>query len=136
MGARILVAYASRNGSTAEIAQAIGRELQSAGYAADVAEVKTISSLEGYQAVVIGGPLYMGKVVSEIGKFVGRHAKELGRLPVAAFAVGTTPVNGTPDALENARKSLRTGVTPLVPVAETVFAGRLILRNFRSSRER
>lgn len=81
MGARILVAYASRNGSTAEIAQAIGRELQSAGYAADVAEVKTISSLEGYQAVVIGGPLYMGKVVSEIGKFVGRDVKESAGCP-------------------------------------------------------
>ncbi len=58
----ILIAYASKNGSTAEIAQAIGKELQAAGHAADVAEVATVASLAGYHAVVIGGPMYMGRM--------------------------------------------------------------------------
>jgi menaquinone-dependent protoporphyrinogen oxidase len=55
MSTRILVAYASPGGSTAEIAQAVGKELQSAGYGIDVIEMKSVSSLEGYNAVVIGG---------------------------------------------------------------------------------
>jgi flavorubredoxin len=61
MGARILVAYATRNGSTADIAQAVGKELTNAGHTADVAEIKTVSTLAGYKAVVLGGPLYMGR---------------------------------------------------------------------------
>ena len=71
MSARILVAYVSPKGSTAGIAQAIGKELLSAGYGVDVVEMKTVSSLEGYNAVVIGAPLYMGKVVGDVKKFSG-----------------------------------------------------------------
>ena len=56
MSGRILVAYASRKGSTASIAQAIGKELTSEGYAVDVSEMKSVTSLEGYNAVVIGVP--------------------------------------------------------------------------------
>ena len=74
--AHILIAYASRNGSTAEIAQAIGKELQAAGHAADVVEMGAVPSLSGYNAVVIGGPLYMGKMVGDVGKFVKRHRNE------------------------------------------------------------
>jgi menaquinone-dependent protoporphyrinogen oxidase len=57
--AKILVAYASKQGSTAEIAQAIAKELQAAGHTADAADVTGIASLEGYAGVVIGGPMYM-----------------------------------------------------------------------------
>jgi menaquinone-dependent protoporphyrinogen oxidase len=60
MTARILVAYASRKGSTAGIAQAVGKELVSAGHTVDVAEMKTVTTVEGYNAVIIGAPLYMG----------------------------------------------------------------------------
>jgi menaquinone-dependent protoporphyrinogen oxidase len=60
MTARILVAYASRKGSTAGIAQAIGKDLVSAGHTVDVIEMKTVTTVAGYNAVVIGAPLYMG----------------------------------------------------------------------------
>jgi menaquinone-dependent protoporphyrinogen oxidase len=104
---------------------AIGKELQSAGYAVDVVEIKAVVSPGDYHAVVIGGPRYMGKVVSEVGKFVSRHAKELGRLPIAVFTVGTSIVNGNPEAAQNAEKCLRTAVAPLIPVAEIAFSGKL-----------
>ncbi len=76
MDARILVAYATRNGSTAEIAQAIGKELTTAGFTANVAEIKTVSTLAGYTAVVIGGPLYMGSVDGAVGKFIGKNREQ------------------------------------------------------------
>jgi menaquinone-dependent protoporphyrinogen oxidase len=125
MAVNILVAYASKTGSTAEIAQAVGKELQSAGYSTDVAGMKTVSSLAGYHAVVIGGPLYMGKVIGDVGKFVGRHRDALVKLPVAAFTVGMTPVSKDPVQIENAMKMLRSALAPLQPVSETVFAGRV-----------
>ncbi len=127
MAARILVAYASPKGSTAEIAQAVGKELQSAGHSVEVSEMKTVSSLEGYHAVVIGGPMYMGKVVGDVGKFVGRHRDPLMTLPVAAFTVGLAPVSKDPVEIDNTMKALHTAVAPLQPVAEAVFAGRVDL---------
>ena len=98
MSTRILVAYVSPRGSTAEIAQAVGRELQSAGHGVDVVEMKSVSSLEGYNAVVIGGP-FMGKVVGDVGKFIGRNRDALAKLPLAAFAVGVAPLGKDPQKL-------------------------------------
>lgn len=125
MSSRILVGYATKNGSTAEIAQAVGKEIQAAGYTADVAELKSVSSVDGYAAVVIGAPLYMNKLHGDAGAFVGRYREQLARVPVAAFAVGLAPVAKEPGSLENAIKILHASVSPLQPVAETVFAGNL-----------
>ena len=124
--ARILVAYASKKGSTAEIAQAIGKELQAAGHIVDVTEMGTVASPAGYNAVVIGGPIYMGKMMGDTGKFVRRHYNGLVNLPVAGFIVSLAPVSKDPVTdLEYAQKALHASLAPLKPVAETVFAGRL-----------
>jgi len=124
MPARILVAYATRKGSTAEIARAIGDELQSAGYNADVAAMKTISSLDGYDAVIIGAPVYIGKVI-DVKKFVEKHRDALATLRVAAFAVGVAPTSDDPKAVEDCIDTLHTTLEPLQPVASTMFAGKL-----------
>jgi menaquinone-dependent protoporphyrinogen oxidase len=125
MPARILVTYVSPKGSTAEIAEAIGKELQSAGYDVDVTELKMVSSLGGYRAVVIGGPFYMGKIAGDIGKFVGKYRDTLAKLPVAAFAVGVAPVSATPGDIEKAREIFHQTLEPLKPVAEELFAGKI-----------
>lgn len=129
MSARILVAYVSPKGSTAGIAEAIGKELRSAGYTVDVVEMKSVRSLEGYRAVVIGGPFYSGKVVSGVGKFVGRYHETLAKLPVAAFTVGVAPVGRDPVQISEAKKTFHKALAPLEPVAETIFAGRIDLSN-------
>lgn len=125
MSTRILVAYASPRGSTAEIAQAVGKELQLAGYDVEVIEMKSVSSLAGYSAVVIGGPFYMGKVVGDVGKFIGRYRDALAKVPVAAFAVGVAPLGKDPADKDNAMKKLQKTLEPQKPVAMTIFAGKV-----------
>ncbi|HUU74565.1 MAG TPA: flavodoxin domain-containing protein [Methanoregulaceae archaeon] len=124
MPARILVAYATRKGSTAEIAQAIGKELQSAGHSVDVAEMKMVTSLEGYDAIVIGAPFYMGKII-DVKKFVSQHQEKLTTLPIAAFTVGVAPAADNPKMVEDSMKALHTSLDPLQPVASTMFGGKL-----------
>ena len=124
MPARILVAYATRKGSTAEIARAIGKELQSAGHNADVSAMKTINSLEGYDAVIIGAPVYMGKVI-DVKKFVDKHRDALSTVRVAAFAVGVAPTADDKKAVEDCIDTLHVALEPLQPVASTMFAGKL-----------
>ena len=124
--ARILVAYASKKGSTAEIAQAIGKELQAAGHVVNVSEMGSVTSVAGYDAVIIGGPMYMGKMVSDTGKFVRRHYVGLEKLPVAGFIVCLAPVSKDPVTdKEYAHKVLHASFSPLQLVAENVFAGKL-----------
>ena len=54
---------------TARIAQAIGRELVD-GYTVNVSEMKSVSSIAGYNAVVIGGHVYTGKITGDGTVFV------------------------------------------------------------------
>jgi len=122
--ARILVAYATKKGSTEEIAQAIAKELQAAGHTADTVEIAKGASPAGYDAVVIGGPMYMGKI-DGMGKFVKRHSPELARVPVAGFVVCLAAAAKDPEGMAWAEKALHAALDPLRPVAETVFAGRL-----------
>jgi menaquinone-dependent protoporphyrinogen oxidase len=125
MTAQILVAYASRKGSTAGIAQAVGKELVSAGYTVDVIEMKTVTTVEGYNAAIIGAPVYMGKVDKDISKFVAKNRDRLASIPVAAFAVGIAPVAPHIEPVEKVLGDLTKAVSPIQPVAATVFAGKL-----------
>ena len=125
MSGRILVAYASRKGSTAGIAQAIGKELTSEGYAVDVSEMKSVTSLEGYNAVVIGVPVYTGKVTGDLAAFVTANKDGLSRLPVAGFVTGIAPVYPKTGDVQGFIDQLVTALTPISPVAVTMFAGTL-----------
>lgn len=122
---KILVAYASRSGSTAEIAQAIGKELTTAGWVADVIEMNSVTTLSGYHGVVIGAPLYMGNLVKDVGKFVGSHKAALATVPVTAFAVGLTPVSEQVGNVDNAMACLQMALSPLKPAGTILFAGKL-----------
>lgn len=125
MSARILIAYTSRKGSTAEIAQAIGKELQSAGHPVNITDMKTVSTVEGSDAVVIGTPVYMGHIVKDVKIFVTQHRDGLAKIPVAAFAVGIAPVAPHVEPVDKILDDLKRALSPVQLAASTVFAGRL-----------
>lgn len=87
---RILVAYATKGGSTAGIAQAIGEELGRMGLAPDVRPVDAVADLRGYDAVILGSAVYIGKWRKEALRFGSRHATELRQRPVWLFESGPT----------------------------------------------
>lgn len=122
--ARILIAYATKNGSTTGIAEAIKEELASAGHAVEVQEMKAVKTLDCFDAVIIGAPLYCAKPL-DMEKFTGKFREALAKLPVAAFAVGISPVTKEEKQVAQAEKLLHEALGPLQPVAETVFAGKL-----------
>jgi menaquinone-dependent protoporphyrinogen oxidase len=122
--AHVLIAYSSKKGSTAGIAEAIGKELQAAGHTADVTELGAVQSLATYNAVVVGGPMYMGRLLG-VGIFVKHHTADLGRVPVAGFIAGLAAVSKDPAAIASAGTALREALGPVRPVAEAVFTGKL-----------
>ncbi len=122
---KILVAYATRAGSTAEIADAVGKALEDAAMEVDVRNIAEITALEPYDAVVIGSPLYMGKVLREVSPFVQRHRIPLSGLPVAAFVVGTSMVDREERFREQARTIMAVALMPIRAREIGVFAGAL-----------
>ncbi len=123
--ARILITYASQKGSTAEIAQAIGTELQAAGHRAEAFEIATMPSPSGYDAIVIVGPMYMGRIDGRVATFVKRYSAELAKVPVAGFVVCLAAAVQDREGMALAGKALHAALSPLQPVAETIFAGKL-----------
>jgi menaquinone-dependent protoporphyrinogen oxidase len=124
MSARVLVAYATKKGSTAEIAEAVGKELQSAGYEVSVKEMKDVVAFEKYDAIVIGAPFYMGKMF-EVPKFVKRFREKLAEKPVAVFGVGTAPISSNQKQIEDEQHALSLALAPQEPVSTALFAGKI-----------
>ena len=90
---RTLVAYGSKHGSTKEVATAIAADLRAAGHDVDLlsAGAAVVAGLDGYDSVVIGGSLYLGRWHSDVCRFMRRHRTALGRVPLAVFALVREP---------------------------------------------
>lgn len=89
MEERILVAYASSHGAMQEVAEVIAETLREQGCSVDLQLARNVRSLEGYNAVVLGAPLYMFRWHKDALHFLSRHSKTLASgLPVAIFSGG------------------------------------------------
>jgi len=86
---RILIGYASRFGSTRDIADRIAAKVRADGNAADVRSVDEISDFASYDAVVFGSGVYDGSWTAEAIELVRRHAAVLAQRPVWLFSVGS-----------------------------------------------
>ena len=80
---RVLVTYATHTGSTAEVASAIGEEMASVAQV-EVRPMTEVKSIEGFDAVVIGGPMILGWH-RQARSFLRRNRRLLGQLPFAVF---------------------------------------------------
>lgn len=85
---RVLVAAASRHGSTAEIAARLGEALTAAGVAADVRPPGEVASVEPYDGVILGSGVYAGRWLSSAREFVDRELERLTARPVWLFSSG------------------------------------------------
>lgn len=123
---RILVAYASRCGSTGGVADAIGRVLCERGASVDVLRVGNVSNLTSYRAVVVGSAIRSDQWLSEASDFVIQNRKVLSRVPVAYFLTCLTLTHPTEENRRKARgflDPLYREVPEVTPVDTGLFAG-------------
>jgi menaquinone-dependent protoporphyrinogen oxidase len=132
MNKKILIAYASKYGSTGGVADAIGKELCARGVSADVALIKNVKNIGSYQGVVVGSAIYMGKWMSEAMDFVKKNKDVLRRMPVAYFLVCMTLSKPT----EKNRTEVLAYMDPILkeapelkPVGLGTFAGAMHYEN-------
>lgn len=123
MSRRVLVTYATRAGSTAEIAAAIARTLSDRGFAVNVKPIKARPEVTGYDAIIVGSAVRMGRWLPEAVDFVRMNQAALNGAPVALFTVHMLNTGNDETSRAN-RAAYLDAVRPLInPVAEAYFAG-------------
>lgn len=98
-GGRALLVYASRHGSTREVADAVAEELRALFAEVDVREAKAGPPPAGYDAVIVGGPMIMGWH-KDAEKYLKRYRTQLAGVP---FAVFVTAASLTEDGRDTVR---------------------------------
>lgn len=126
---RILVAYASQAGSTSGVAEALGKQLTAGGVTVDVRQVKEVTDLSAYRAVVVGSAIHGGKWLPEAIKFVEANQRQLSQMPTAIFLVCLTLAKDSEEYRRQVPTWLEPARTLVRPVAEGVFAGALWFKN-------
>jgi menaquinone-dependent protoporphyrinogen oxidase len=116
----ILIAYATKHGSTHEVAEMIAGRLAEAGVETHTLPADRVRGLDEYSAVVLGAPLYMGRLHRDARAFLRRHQKALAERPLAVFALG--PLNDEPEQWDGARKQLY-GTLAHFPGVEPITVG-------------
>ena len=131
MSQKILVTYASRSGSTAGIAEAIGRTLAENGVAVDVLPMNEVQDIAPYRAVVAGSAIQKEKWLPEAMEFMNKHQAEIAQKPFAAFLVCMALALNNSRMRERAKGTAATWMEPIRtlanPVSEGLFAGVLDL---------
>ena len=100
---QILVAYATKYGATAEIAEKIGEVLRQAGLTTDVLNVDDVKDVTLYGAVILGSAVYIGRWRREAVKFLKKNEKALAERPVWLFSSGPTGEGDPEELLEGWR---------------------------------
>jgi menaquinone-dependent protoporphyrinogen oxidase len=122
---KVLVAYATKYGSTAEIAERIEETLIQAGLQVDVLPVKNVKDLEPYGAVVLGSAAYMFRWRSEAVSFLKKRKSLLSEMPVWLFSSGPLGKGDPVELLKGKRypESLQPVIEAIQPEDVAEFHG-------------
>ena len=125
MDNKVLVAYASKYGATAGIAEKIGEVLQQAGLMADVLPADKVKDLKPYTAVVLGSAAYMAQWHKEAVRFIKTNEKLLSERPVWLFSSGPAGEGDPVELLKGWRfpKKIQPFIDSIKPLDIAVFHG-------------
>ncbi len=151
---KVLVAYATMAGSTADVAKTVGEVIGQSGAQVDVLPLSEVTNVAGYDGVVVGAPMIMGWHRAASG-FLKRHRTDFQRIPLAVFVTamsltqtGETNVDGVPITvderlpkppevagrltfkeryarLSNYLRPILKALRPVTPASVGVFGGRM-----------
>lgn len=120
----VLVTYATKHGSTKQVAEAVAGALRDRGARVELRECRSRNPVTARDLVVVGGALYSGRWHHHARRFLARNRRALAGVPVAVFGMG--PRDDTEQAWRRSWAQLDREISKyawLSPVAVTVFGG-------------
>jgi len=127
MTKKVLMTYATRYGSTEEVASQIAQTLRESGLVVEIQPLSAVKSLADYTAVVLGTALYMFRLHKDAHRFLARNREALLKLPTAVFVLGPTHEPHDPQEWQNSREQLDKELAKypwFKPVALEMFGGK------------
>lgn len=121
----VLVTYATRAGSTEEVARTVADVLREGGVTVEFKPAKDVHAIGQYGAVVLAAALYMGRLHKDARQFLSEHRATLMKVPVALFVLG--PVQKVEKDWTGARQQLDKELAKfpwLSPVAQHIVGGK------------
>jgi len=121
----VLVAFATKYGSTEETARMVGAVMGAEGFEVDVYPVNKVPLWKPYSAVVLAAALYMGRLHKDARLFVAGGREELSHVPVALIVPG--PVSSDQKDWASAQQQLDKELARwpwLHPVAQKIVGGK------------
>jgi menaquinone-dependent protoporphyrinogen oxidase len=122
---KVLVAYATKYGSTGEVAEKIGAALKEKGNDVEVKSVEDAQSIDGFDQIVFGAAFYAGNISKPARNFLVRNQAALTAVPVFLFMLG--PITREESEMTGAEEQLDKLLAKydwLKPVATKVFVGK------------
>jgi menaquinone-dependent protoporphyrinogen oxidase len=121
----ILVTYATRAGSTFEVATCVAEVLRAAGATVDVKPVMAVHEVKDYDAVIVGSAIRMSRWLPEAVTFVKANREALSHIPTAYFLVSGLLRDDTPEMQRKVLAFLDPVRTILEPTTIGMFAGKM-----------
>jgi menaquinone-dependent protoporphyrinogen oxidase len=115
---RVLVAYETAHGSTEEIAEAMAETLRECGAEADMQRCREVRDVAGYDAFIVGAPVWGGNWLKPARAFVARFEETLAERPVACFH--TSGAAGEPDQRDEVVRIMGERLPEYAPTVEPV----------------
>ena len=127
MSTCVLVGYATRYGSTQEVAETVAATLRECGLAVDLEPIREVRAVAGYSAVVLGAPLFMFRWHKDARRFLSQNRKALVERPVAVFALGPTHDPHDEEEWQDSSAQFDKALAKfpwLTPISRTLFGGK------------
>jgi menaquinone-dependent protoporphyrinogen oxidase len=127
---KILILYGTTEGHTARIAEYLADAIRGGGHLADAVDLKRAQDglLDGYDTVIVGGSIHMGKHEESVRDFVVKNRVALEGLPSAFFSVSLAAHGDLANAqayVENFEQE-----TGWRPAQVGLFSGALLYRQY------
>jgi menaquinone-dependent protoporphyrinogen oxidase len=120
---KVLVAVASKHGSTREIAEAVAEELKVQQVSTDLKDAGEVHEISGYDAVILGSAIYAGNWLPEAKQFAARFQPELAQKAIWLFSSG--PLGSTNPQPQDDPATLAAPMGAVKSQDHHVFVGRL-----------
>ncbi|MBI9032620.1 flavodoxin domain-containing protein [bacterium] len=120
---KILVVYASEAGSTAEVATYIKKQIEEEKYEVVLSNVKEVDSVNDYDIIFVGSPIYVGKWKKEATKFIETNQEILKSKQVFYFLTCMNLATDDHEKLAQVPKFLEYERSLVESVSEGRFAG-------------